>query len=148
MTILGGYDINADNKEIAKAQRSENIKWFFKALFSMNSFRKYVSIAVVSRPEEQARFYEMASMFNRKSFTVMAGLGKVLQSRQNVNFDYPLLILSGDQDIELAKKMSKKWHHSEPSSKFQLIENAGHCANMDNPEEFNSILMDFIKGKE
>jgi hypothetical protein len=27
MTVLGGYDSNADNKEIAKAQRFEQIKW-------------------------------------------------------------------------------------------------------------------------
>ena len=33
LTILGGYDINSNNKEVAKAQRTENIKWIFKALF-------------------------------------------------------------------------------------------------------------------
>ena len=73
LTILGGYDINADNREIARAQRAENVKWILMALFSMNSFRKYVSEVSVSRPEEKARFFEMASMFTRKSFTVMAG---------------------------------------------------------------------------
>ena len=148
ITILGGYDINADNTEIAKAQRSENIKWIFKALFSMASFRRYVSSVTVSQSVEQARFYEMADLFTRKSFTVMAGLGTVLQKRGNIKRDYPLLILSGDKDIELAKIISKKWHESEPSSEYDLIENAGHCANMDNSEAFNRIVMDFIKRKE
>ena len=145
MTILGGYDINADNKEISKAQRSENIKWIFKALFSMNSFRRYVSSVSVSRPAEQARFYEMASLFTRRSFICMSGLGNILKQRDNVIINYPLLILSGDKDIELAKRMSKKWHDSEPASSFHLIENAGHCANMDDPDKFNSIVMSFIK---
>lgn len=145
MTVLGGYDINVDNKELAKAQRSENIKWIFKALFSMNSFRRYVSSISVSQPDEQARFYEMASLFTRKSFTCMSGIGKVLKQRDNIIRNYSLLILSGDKDIELAKKMSKKWHNNEPSSKFYMIENAGHCANMDNPNDFNRIVMDFIK---
>ncbi|MCJ7802789.1 MAG: alpha/beta hydrolase [Candidatus Marinimicrobia bacterium] len=148
MTILGGYDINADNKEISKAQRSENIKWVFKALFSMNSFRRYVSSVSVSNPVEQARFYEMASLFTRKSFTCMSGLGNILKQRDNIARNYPLLILSGDKDIELAKKMSKRWHDSEPTSKFHMIENAGHCANMDNADEFNSIVMNFIKKDE
>jgi pimeloyl-ACP methyl ester carboxylesterase len=145
MTILGGYDINANNKEISKAQRSENIKWIFKALFSMNSFRRYVSSVSVSQPVEQARFYDMASLFTRKSFICMSGLGNILKQRENIVRNYPLLILCGDKDIELAKRMSKKWHESEPSSKFQMIENAGHCANMDDPDTFNRIVMSFIK---
>jgi pimeloyl-ACP methyl ester carboxylesterase len=145
MTILGGYDINANNKEISKAQRSENIKWIFKALFSMNSFRRYVSSVSVSKPAEKARFFEMASLFTRKSFICMSGLGNILKQRDNIIISYPLLILSGDKDIELAKSMSKKWHDSEPTSKFHMIENAGHCANMDDPNKFNSIVMSFIK---
>lgn len=148
MTILGGYDINADNKEISKAQRSENIKWIFKALFSMNSFRRYVSAVSVSEPVEQAHFYEMACLFTRKSFICMSGLGNILKQRDNIIINYPLLILSGDKDIELAQRMSKKWHDREPASKFHMIENAGHCANMDDPNSFNRIVMDFIKQKK
>jgi len=145
MTILGGYDLNADNKEIAKAQRSENIKWIFKAAFSMKSFRRYTSSVSVSQPEEQARFYEMASLFTRKSFTCMSGLRNVIKQRDNISRIYPLLILSGDKDIELARSMSKKWHDNEPTSNYYLIENAGHCANMDNSDEFNRIVITFTK---
>jgi 3-oxoadipate enol-lactonase len=145
MTVLGGYDINADNKELNKAQRSENIKWIFKALISMNSFRRYVARVSVNKPEEQARIYEMAKMFTRKSFLAMSGLRKVVKHREGVIQNYPLLILSGDKDIELAIRMSKKWHQENLSSEFYLIENAGHCANMDDPEVFNRILMDFIQ---
>lgn len=145
LTVLGGYDISANNTEISKAQRSENIKWIFKALFSMPSFRRYVSSVSVSNPVEQARLYEMASLFTRKSFICMSGLGNVIKQRDTIDRDYPLLILSGDKDIELAKRMSEKWHANEPKSKFHLIQNAGHCANMDNAVEFNSVVMSFIK---
>jgi 3-oxoadipate enol-lactonase len=148
MTILGGYDINADNREISRAQRSENIKWIFKALFSMNSFRRHVSKVSVSDPVEQARFYEMTGLFTRKSFLIMSGLGNILKQRDNINRPFPLLILCGDKDIELAKRMSKKWHENEPTSQFYEIKNAGHCANMDNAEEFNRMVMDFIKKVE
>lgn len=145
MTILGGYNINADNNEITKAQRSEQIKWIFKALFSMNAFRRYVAKVSVANPEDQVRFYEMTKMFTRKSFMIMSGLGNVLKKRDNIKLTYPLLIMSGEKDIELAKKASKNWHNSEPKSKYYLIENAGHCANMDNSNKFNELLMNFIK---
>ena len=148
MTIVGGHNINANNREIAKAQRSENIKWIFKAIFSMNSFRRYVSSVTVSKPAEQARFYNMASLFTRKSFIAMSGLSNVMQERKNIELKYPLLILSGEKDIELVQRLGKRWHDSEPTSKYHLIRDAGHCANMDNPDEFNSTLMAFIKANK
>jgi len=148
MTIVGGHNINANNREIAKAQRSENIKWIFKAIFSMNSFRRYVSSVTVSKPAEQARFYNMVSLFTRKSFIAMSGLGNVMQERKNIESNYPLLILSGEKDIELVQRLGKRWHDSEPTSKYHIIRDAGHCANMDNPDEFNSTLMTFIKGNK
>ncbi|MFA5849526.1 MAG: alpha/beta hydrolase [Bacteroidales bacterium] len=145
LSILGGYDINADNKEVEKAQRSEQIKWIFKAIFSMNSFRKHISSVSVSFPDEQALFYEMARCFTRKSFMIMSGLGNVLKVRPNIKRDYPLLIMVGDNDIELSKRMSLNWYKSEPASRFFLIKGAGHCANMDNSDDFNRHVFDFIK---
>jgi len=115
------------------------------ALFSMNSFRRYVAKVSVSMPKEQARFYEMAKTFSRKSFMAMSGLSKVLQKREGIVLAYPLLIISGEKDIELSKKSSKEWHDSEPKSQYHLIENAGHCANMDNSEKFNELLLAFIR---
>jgi 3-oxoadipate enol-lactonase len=144
LTVLGGYDINADNREVAKAQQTEKIKWIFKAIFSMNAFRRHAASMAVSKPAEQERLCEMAKHFTRKSFMVMSGLSNVVKQRENVSFDYPLLILCGDKDIELAKKMSLKWHEQSPSQ-FNMIPDAGHCANMDNAESFNSIVMDFLK---
>ncbi len=144
LTVLGGYNINKENKEIQKAQRLENFKWVLKIIFSMNSFRRYVASATVINPEEQVRFYKMASLFTRKSFIVMSGLGNIIKSRQNVKREYPLLILNGDKDLELAIRMSKLWHHDESKSKFFLINNAGHCANMDNGINFNKVVAGFL----
>jgi pimeloyl-ACP methyl ester carboxylesterase len=110
----------------------------------MDAFRKYTgSVSAVNEPE-QIRFYESAKHFTRKSFTVMSGLDKLIANR-NVQRSFPLLILSGEKDNELALKMTKQWSEDEPAnSKMFIIKNAGHCANMDNAEEFNHIVMDFI----
>jgi 3-oxoadipate enol-lactonase len=147
LTVLGGYDINADNRKIAKAQRSEQIKWIFLALLSMRLFRKHVATVSVSRADEQIRLYEMAKAFTRRSFIIMKGLENIVEQRRNVKRDYPLLILCGDEDLELAKNVSKKWHESEPASNYVLIAEAGHCANMDCSVVFNKLVIDFIKNK-
>ena len=55
------------------------------------------------------------------------------------------MILCGDCDNELAIGLAKKWNVTEKKSVFSTICNAGHCANMDNPDEFNAILRGFIE---
>ncbi len=144
LTSVGAYNINSDNREVLKAQRVENFKWIWKAMVSMKTFRWYVASVSVRRIEEKIRYYEMAQLFTRRSFSVMSGLGKILQKRDDIIKQYPILILSGEHDTELAQKVSKKWHESESGSEFHIIPNAGHCANMDKSEDFNRILMDFL----
>ena len=144
LTGLGGYNINKEQKEINKAQRSEMSKWLFKMIFSMNAFRRYVATTTVIESTEQVRYYESARLFTRKSFTVMSGLDSLIHEREVIQRKYPILVLVGKKDVELAIKSAKQWHEDELDSEFYVIEQAGHCANMDNAEKFNKILMNFI----
>ncbi len=144
LSVLGAYDIHRDNREIAMAQRGQQVKWMAKALFSMPFFRRTVAKEGAIDHSVQARLYEMAGGFSRKSFTVMPGLGKVVKERTVPNPKYPLLILCGERDIKLARRATKNWHDSAKGSRFAIIKNAGHNANMDNPKDFNKIVMGFI----
>jgi pimeloyl-ACP methyl ester carboxylesterase len=145
LTALGGYDINKENKEVEKAQRSSNLSLIFRAVFSMKSFRKKTAEITCKTEKGQAIFYESASNYERKSFMVMQGLQNVIRDRNDVSLQYPILILTGEYDIELAKKMAEEWHSAIDNSKYSMIENAGHCANIDKPLEFNRIVEEFIE---
>lgn len=147
ITVLGGYDINRIYPEINEAQRKEMFSWLFKALFSMGSFRRYAASISVIRENEQANFYKSTKGFTRKSFMVMSTLGNIMAERENITKSYPLLILSGEKDDQLALQVSRKWHDKESESKFFIVKNARHCANMDNPIEFNKIVFDFVTNK-
>ncbi len=144
LTALGGYNINKDNKEVAKAQRSSNFSLIFRAIFSMKSFRKKTAKITCNSEKGQALFYESASHYERKSFMVMQGLQNVIKDRENIKPQYPTLILTGEFDIELSKKMAKEWHTEIENSEYFIIENAGHCANMDKPIEFNKLVINFV----
>ena len=141
---LGGYNLNKEQKEVAKSQQREMFKWLFKMIFSMDSFRRYTATTTVINKVEQIRFYESAKRFTRKSFTVMSELNKLIANRPDVRRNYPLLVMSGENDIELAVRLTKQWHEDDLESQICIIENAGHCANMDNSEKFNERLMEFI----
>lgn len=144
LTAVGGYNINKNNKEVAKAQRGFTLKLMLKALFSMKAFRKYASSLTAYTEKAQILFYESTSLYQRKSLRVMQGLQNVIQNRESYKQEYPILIVNGQHDIDLATKMAKEWHSSIDNSKFELIKEAGHCANMDKPEEFNQLVNKFI----
>jgi len=145
LTALGGYNINKENKEVVKAQRLSNLSLIIRAVFSMKSFRKKTAEITCKTEKAQALFYETASHYERKSFMVMQGLQNVIKNRENINHQYPTLILTGEFDIDLAKKMAKEWHSYIDNSEYFMIENAGHCANIDNPLEFNDLVEKFIQ---
>jgi len=112
---------------------------------SMDLFRKYLASVTVVNINEQVRFYEMSKLFTLKSFTVMSGTENIVQERDSIKRTYPLFIMSGDSDIELSKKIAKQWHELDLGSNYSIISNAGHCANMDNAEEFNNKLYNFLE---
>jgi len=144
LTALGGHDINKENKEVAQAQRSYNLSLILRAIFSMKAFRKMTSENICNSEKGQALFYETTGHYERKSFMVMQGLQNVIKDRKSIKTKYPTLMLIGEFDIELSKKMAKEWHNDIESSEYLMIEDAGHCANIDKPIEFNRVLMEFI----
>jgi pimeloyl-ACP methyl ester carboxylesterase len=144
LTALGGHDINKENKEVAKAQRSYNLSLIFRAIFSMKAFRKMTAENICKSEKGQALFYETTGHYERKSFMVMQGLQNVIKDRKNIKPKYLTLMLIGEFDIELSKKMAKEWHNDIESSEYLMIEDAGHCANIDKPLEFNKVVKEFI----
>jgi pimeloyl-ACP methyl ester carboxylesterase len=56
------------------------------------------------------------------------------------------LILTGEFDIELEKKMAKERHSELDNSKYFMFEIGGHCVNIDKSLVVNKIVIDFIRG--
>ena len=110
----------------------------------MKSFRKKVAEITCITEKGRALFYESSGSYERKSFLVMQGLQNVIKDRKNIKPKYPTLILTAEFDIELAKKMAKEWHSYLDNSEYFMIKDAGHCANMDDPSEFNRLVKEFI----
>jgi 3-oxoadipate enol-lactonase len=148
LTALGGYDINKENKEVEKAQRASNLCLIFRAAYSMKSFRKKTAEITCITEKGQALFYESSGFYERKSFLVMQGLQNVIKDRKSIKPKYPTLILTAEFDIELAKKLAREWHENIDNSEYFMIKDAGHCANIDNSEDFNRYVLNFIKEKQ
>lgn len=84
--------------------------------------------------------------FPKKSFMYLSTLNSMINARQTPPRDYPLLIGCGRHDIPSELSAVEMWKESEPDCQLIIFENAGHCVNMDVPQEFNKVLETFWAG--
>jgi pimeloyl-ACP methyl ester carboxylesterase len=145
VTVTGGYSIFGDNSAISKAQNREIVKAFFLILFWMDGFRRYVVKNTNVVEAEQEFFYQAMQKFTRRSLPVMAGMGKILDKTPRT-LPQPLLIVNGEYDQPIILSNAQDWQKREPNARLQIIPQAGHCANMDNPAAYNQALMTFLAG--
>ncbi len=143
VTVIGGYSIHKDNSHILKAQRKEMGKWLLYIIFSMKRFRNYVSKVSAYSEDGKAAMRLGASAFTRGSFRAMQGMDKIMVQKEEP-VPYPLLLICGQHDLALAKDAGKALAKVEPKAQYIEIENAGHCANIDRPDNFNDIYRSFL----
>jgi pimeloyl-ACP methyl ester carboxylesterase len=68
----------------------------------------------------------------------------LMQYRQDVILNLPILIIYGDRDrTGKVKSYCDRWAERE-NRELRVIANAAHNSNMDNPASFNALLEDFL----
>ncbi len=145
ITIVGGYSIHKANEHILKAQAKEGLKWMLYTIFSMKKFRAYVTKVSTCSDRGREIFGRGIEKFKRRSFPSMSNM-KSLFTKKETEVTYPLMIISGEHDLQLSKDAAILLHGLESHSKYALIPDAGHCANIDNPDAFNAALEVFLSG--
>lgn len=140
---VGGYSIHKNNQKLQKAQNREIFSWVFKLMFNMDAFRSTIAQKSTYQPSATQRFKTYTQAFTRKSMMVMQGAGKIFKTK-DTPVTYPLLIVYGEHELELALEHGKTWVQMEPTATLKIIPDAGHCANMENPQEFNHQYLQFL----
>lgn len=76
---------------------------------------------------------------------IMLSTLNVLHEDTNYRFSMPVLLICGEESkAGNIKKALSEWAKSDNSISLKIIANASHCANMDNPEEVNKHILEFI----
>jgi len=63
---------------------------------------------------------------------------------QLASLSVPTLIVWGRQDKAIPLELGKRLHMILSNSKFCIIDQAGHVPNLEKPEEFNDLLVEFL----
>lgn len=144
VAIIGGYSIHKANDKILRAQGQNIVIFALYLIFSMKKFRRFIINETGGGDRFREVFGRGIQKFRRSSFPAMSNMNDLFE-KKDTPVSYPFLIVCGEQDRELARDAAAVLHDLEPDSRYALIPDAGHCANIDNPEVFNSILRTFLR---
>lgn len=145
--VVGGYPIQrALNQDIMKAQGAEIRKWIPYLIFSIGKFRQYVTKQSVMSEKGQELFLKGAQHFTLKSFMAMRNNEKLLIDENEIH-PKPFYFIYGEYDLKLAKNSGKMMAINFLRTYYSEIKEAGHCANVDNPELFNHEVEEILNKK-
>lgn len=145
LACIGGYDINNFDHDMQKRNSKGQVFMMLKAIFSLKWFAKSLKKINAFTERAQEEFYQMNIHFSKKSFRYLASLNKMVNKCKSQKREYALLIGCGEHDIPMELELADMWHKSEPESKKVVFKGAGHCVNMDVPEEFNEVMEFFLQ---
>lgn len=144
LACFGAYDINRFDSRMQKENGAKQMLMMLKAVISVKWFAKANKKISAFTPQAQDEFYAMNIRFPKKSFLYLASLNGMVNKYPPKPRRYPLLIGCGQFDIPMELEAVKMWKENEPDCQLVIFENAGHCVNMDAPQEFNKIMEDFF----
>ncbi len=101
---------------------------------------------VGKRPEVVKRIRDMM-LRTRREGAAAALLGMAARDDQTQILSQiisPALIIVGSEDAITPLQDAEKMHQEIGGSRLEIIENAGHVSNIEQPEQFNKVLLKFL----
>ncbi len=142
LACFGGYDISNFDINSQKDNSKHQMGMMLKAMISIKWFAKANKKISAYTSQAQQEFYNLNIQFKKSSFRHLANLQKLVNSTPKQPRQYKLLVGCGQHDIPAEIDIVNEWAQREQCGKV-IISDAGHCANMDNPKEFNNYLEQF-----
>jgi pimeloyl-ACP methyl ester carboxylesterase len=139
---------------IAKAYSRWEI-WALKAsvplfrLWPYSHFTQTIARIHGRRPEVQAYMLQAARQIPKADFvTIWQAVSLAINEKGDpaLHFDVPLLLLHGEHDrAGTIRRDMPQWASQEKTATYQVIPDAAHNANQDNPEFTNQVILTFLQ---
>ena len=76
---------------------------------------------------------------------VLGQTSEVLRTLVDAETSYRGLVVTGKDDVIIRVEDSRSMADSIPGCRFVEVPDSGHLSNLENPNEFNRVLVDFLK---
>jgi proline iminopeptidase len=113
------------------------------------SLREYLSMLFYS-PEKRDAFVAgvSTSVYNREvNGAVVRDIMRFDLNPEIRKFRFPVLVITGRYDINVAPVVAYRIHQAIPGSRFVVFERSGHLPFYEEPEGFVRAMEDFLAGK-
>ena len=148
--ILCDTKSEADTNEakIKRAGQIKQIKNGDKATFFETFLKNALSEKTLKEKPETVKFLKDIMSWEKEegvmaALLTMAARTDTTESLARINI--PVLIITGAEDKLVPPEFAKSLNEKIKNSHLEIIPDAGHFPNMENPEKFNSAVETFIK---
>lgn len=116
-------------------------------LWPDGDLRKRIAENTAVKPKVRSYAYEATRQLSKEEFLIVwKAVATCLHEEPGYRVGQPLLLTHGDRDhAGNVAKAAPKWAAQEPDCRYEVIPDAGHNANQDNPAFFNRVLLEFLK---
>ncbi|MDR4318056.1 antibiotic resistance protein [Niallia circulans] len=98
------------------------------------------------KPHVQFYLKQVFDLVGKKDFMkIFLATAACLHYEEEYKINKPILLVYGEHDqTGNIKRIASSWASSESNCRLFEISNASHCANQDNPSQFNTVFWDFL----
>ncbi|OVE84110.1 alpha/beta fold hydrolase [Natronolimnobius baerhuensis] len=109
--------------------------------------RKTIARYTAETVDAQRYAYSATCQLSKREFiTVWTGVADSLHDEPAYRIEKPALLTHGESDrTGTIARDAPAWAAREPNCQYEVIPNAGHNANQDNPTVFNDLLLEFLR---
>ena len=144
LIVIGGTCITADpgwlGRESLKAATPIMKAWPYENL--KNESARASAVEASSREYLWKRFDALSK---DEYLAIMDGVDRCIHPEPGYRTPGPTLLIVGQHDrTGNIRKAMAAWAQREPDDEYHVIDGAGHCANLDRPEQVNTVITSFL----
>lgn len=114
-------------------------------LYPFGALKRQSAQVSSDKPEIRKYLRDVFDQLSRSEFVALSSeMASFLHAEPDYRLPLPLLIGVGEHDATGNIRAAAPIWAERDGAKLEIIPNAGHCANLDNPEAVNALLLDFL----
>lgn len=117
--------------------------------YPINSLKKAAAKGAACTEAAYSNMMSMIAPYKKREYChlMQIAYNALLKDNRDLEISCPVLITYGEYDRTGKVRQYCKMWHEQTNYPLQVIKNAGHNANVDNPEEMNRIIKKFFDEK-
>ncbi|MFF0945956.1 alpha/beta fold hydrolase [Kocuria sp. CPCC 205300] len=121
-----------------------SLLWF--RLWPYGHLQGLMATSLALSPGVRAYAREAMSALSKQEFlAVWDAVTRVPRPRPGYRIEHPLLLTHGDEDrTGTIARSAPAWAARDPQARYEIVPDARHNANQDNPAFFNRVLVEFL----